>query len=159
MCVVIFPKFMPEQVTCEVSIVFPRIIIIRGASPRGPPRTSGARNPIVIVKIFRAQVGNLQGPYCFSKDSLLGPEQGTYKDPIVFQIFFFFFRENDCIFHCLDTPQNAPNLEYKSHLAKNVLIYCRSEFPPLGGTVIKESAFWIITLIYFFAHSKPLCPQ
>ena len=32
------------------------------------PRTSGARNPIVILKIFRAQAGNLQGPYCFSRD-------------------------------------------------------------------------------------------
>ena len=27
----------------------------------------------------------LQGPYCFWKDSVLGPEQGTCKDPIVFE--------------------------------------------------------------------------
>ena len=57
---------------------------------------------------------------------------------------------------CLDIPQNSPNLEYKSHLAKNVIIYCRPEFPPLGGAVIKESAFWLITPIYFVAHSKTL---
>ena len=34
------------------------------------PRTSGARNPVVIVKIFRAQAGNLRDPFCFSKDHL-----------------------------------------------------------------------------------------
>ena len=39
-----------------------------------------------MVSIFRAQAGNLQGPYCFSNDSLLGPEQGTCKDPIFFLI-------------------------------------------------------------------------
>ena len=69
----------------------------------------------------------------------LGPEQGTFKDPIVFQrilyfiYLFIFFAQNACIFHCLDIPQNSPNLEYKSHLVKYFVIYCRPEFPPLGG--------------------------
>ena len=29
-----------------------------------------------------------------------------------------FFVPNDHIFHCLNTPQNSPNLEYTSHLPK-----------------------------------------
>ena len=62
------------------------------------------------------------------------------------------------IFHCLNIPQNSPNLEYMSHLPKNFIIYCRPRFPPLGGVIIKESAFGLITLIYFIAHSKTLYP-
>ena len=73
--------------------------------------------------------------------------------------FFFFFGRNDCIFHCLDIPKNWPNLEDKSHLAKIFIIYCRPEFPPLGGAVIKHSAFWLITPIYFVAHSNSLYPR
>ena len=34
----------------------------------------------------------------------------------------------------------------------------RPQFPPLGGTIIKESVFWLITHIYFVAHSKSLYP-
>ena len=55
--------------------------------------------PLTFVSLYRfirARAGNLQGPYCFSKDSLLGPEQGTCKDPIVFErilyLFIFFLR-------------------------------------------------------------------
>ena len=81
----------------------------------------------MIIIIIRVRAGNLQGPYCFSNDSLL----------------FFFFVPNDRIFYCLNMPQNSPN----SHLAKHFIIYCRPEFPPLGGAVIKESAFWLITHI------------
>ena len=72
---------------------------------------------------------------------------------------FFFFVLNDHIFHCLNMPQNSPNLEYKSHLPTLFIIYCLPKFPPLGGAVIKESAFWLITPIYFVAHSKTLYPR
>ena len=58
-----------------------------------------------------------------------------------------FFVPNYRIFHCLNMPQNSPNLEYRSHLVKNVIIYHRCDFPPLGGAIIKESAFWLITAI------------
>ena len=111
---------------------------------------------------IRARGGNLQGPCCFSNYSVLGPEQGTCKVPIVFQIiliYLFFFVPNDRIFHCLNIPQNSPNLEYKSHLAKNFIIHCCPEFPPLGGSTIKGSAFWLVTPIYFVAHSKTLYPH
>ena len=74
--------------------------------------------------IFRA----LQGPYCFSNDH--------------------FVVRNDRIFHCLNIPQNSANLEYTSHLPKNVIIYCRPQLPPLGGAIIKESTFQLITHIY-----------
>ena len=59
-------------------------------------------------------------------------------------------QELATIFHCLNIPQNSPNLEYKSHLAKNCINYCRSEFPPLGGAVIKESAFYYHILCRIF---------
>ena len=36
------------------------------------------------------------------------------------------------------------------------LMYRRPEFPPLGGSVIKERTFWLIIPIYFVAHSKTL---
>ena len=65
---------------------------------------------------------------------------------------------NDRIFHCLNMPQNSPNLEYTSHLLKNVIIYCRPQFPGLGA-IIKKSAFWLLTPIYFVAHSKTLYPH
>ena len=42
-------------------------------------------------------------------------------------------------------PQNSPNLEYLSHLPKNVIIYCRPQFPPLGGAIINKSGFWLMT--------------
>ena len=35
------------------------------------------------------------------------------------------------------------------------IIYCHCEFPPLGGAIIEASPFWLITPIYFIAHSKP----
>ena len=60
-----------------------------------------------------------------------------------------FFIQNDHIFHCLNIPQSSPNLEYMSHLPRKFMIYCRPPFPPLGGAIIKESAFWLITHIYF----------
>ena len=109
--------------------------IFRGPSPRGwgnvyasrpVPRTNN-RNPIAIVKIYRVQAGDLQGPDCFSRDSYYH------------YFLLFFFVQNDHIFHCLNTPQNSPNLEFKSHLVKNVIIYCPSEFRPLGGAVIMEN--------------------
>ena len=76
-------------------------------------------------------------------------------------IFFllFFIYQNYCIFHCLNIPRNSPNFEYKSHLAKNFMIYCHPEFPPLGGAIIKESVFWLISPIYFVTHSKTLYPR
>ena len=85
----------------------------------------------------RARVGlDLRGPYCFLNDDFSVP--------------------NDLIFHCLNISQNSPNIEYTSHLPNNVLIYCRPQFPPLGGSKINESVFWLITHIYFVAHSKTL---
>ena len=47
-----------------------------------------------------------------------------------------FFVPNDRIFHCLNIPQNSPNVEYTSHL-KNVIIYCLPQFPPLGLAMVK----------------------
>ena len=44
---------------------------------------------------------------------------------------------------------------FKSNLAKNVIIYCHSEFPPLGGAVINESMFWLITPKYLLHIQKP----
>ena len=49
-------------------------------------------------------------------------------------------------------------LEWTSHLAKVLIIYFHCEFWPLGGTIIEESAFWLIADIYFIAHSKTLYP-
>ena len=41
----------------------------------------------MILLIIRARAGNLQGPYCFSNDYLLGPEQvSTCEVPVVFQM-------------------------------------------------------------------------
>ena len=39
-------------------------------------------------------------------------------------------------------------------LAKNCIIFCH-----LGGRIIKESAFWLRTPIYFVPHSKTLYPH
>ena len=70
-----------------------------------PRCTFATLNNALIV--IRARAGNLQGPYCFSKDSLfLGPGQGTCKDPIVFKmilysslfIYFFFFSDKMIVF-------------------------------------------------------------
>ena len=58
---------------------------------------------------------DLQGPYCFCSDHCLS------------QIITFSLPEH--------TP-NSPNLEYKSHLPKNVTIYCHCEFQPLGKGVL-----------------------
>ena len=66
---------------------------------------------------------------------------------------------NDRIFHCLNISQNSPNLVYTSHLLKNFITYCRSQFPSLGGAIIKESVFCIITHTYFVPHSKTLYPR
>ena len=69
--------------------------------------------------------------------------------------FVIFLCPKWSFFHCLNIPKLPKTHQtYKSHLAKNFLIYCHSEFPPLGGAVIKESAFWLITRIYFVAYSK-----
>ena len=57
------------------------------------------------------------------------------------------------------TWTNSPNLEYTSHLLKNVMIYCRPRCPRLGGAIVKESAFWLITHRYFVTHSKTLYPR
>ena len=69
---------------------------------------------------------------------------------------FFFLGQNDHILHCLNIPQNSPHLEHRSHLAKNFIIYCHHECPPLGGALIKGSAFLLVTLIYFIVHSKTI---
>ena len=81
---------------------------------------------MVRIILIRAHIGlDLRGPYCFPNDH--------------------FFISNDRIFHCLNIPQNSPNLEYTSHLLKIFKIYFRPRCPPLGGTIIKETAFWLIT--------------
>lgn len=83
------------------------------------------------MAFVRTRAGlDLRGPYCFCSD---------------------FFVLND---HCLNMPQNSPNLEYSSHLPKMFRFYCRCEFLPLGVTIIKESVFWLKTHIYFVAYSK-----
>ena len=88
---------------------------------------------------------------------LLGPEQvSTCEAPMVSNDHFFI--PNDRIFHCLNMPQNSPNSEYRSALPKNVIIYRRPWFPPLGGAIIEESAFSLKTHIYFVVHSKTLYP-
>ena len=85
--------------------------------------------------LIRARAGlDLRGPYCFCSDD--------------------FFVPNDHIFHCLNIPQNSPNLEHRSHLPKNIIIYYGHEFSPLGGAIIKSSTFCLITPIYLMAHSK-----
>ena len=76
----------------------------------------------------------------------------------VLELLFFIFQTVR-IFHCLNIPQNLPDLEYKLHLAKNCIIYCRPKFPPLDGAIIKESAFWLIIPIYCVAHLKTLEPR
>ena len=38
------------------------------------------------------------------------------------------------------------------------LIYCHHGFPP-PSPIIEESAFWLITPIYFITHSKTLYPR
>ena len=48
---------------------------------------------------------------------------------------------------CLKTHQTW-------NISHNFIIYCCPEFPPLGGAIIKESVFWLITPIYFVTHSK-----
>ena len=65
-----------------------------------------------------------------------------------------YLPQHYCIFHCLNIPQNSPNLEYKSHLAKNCII-CHPEFTPLGGAIGEESVFWLITPIYSHNSHKP----
>ena len=70
-----------------------------------------------------------------------------------------FFVPNDHIFHYLNIPQNSPNLEYTSYLPKNVIIYCRPQFPPLGGAIIKESAFWFITHILCRTFKNLICTR
>ena len=47
---------------------------------------------------------------------------------------------------------------FESHLAKNFIIYCRPEFPPLGGTVIKESTFRLCRTFKPYIHTfSELC--
>ena len=55
----------------------------------------------------------------------------------------FFFVPNDCIFHYLNIPQYTPNLTP----GEKLYIHPSShpEFTPLGGTIIKERVFWLIT--------------
>ena len=43
------------------------------------------------------------------------------------------------------------------HLPKNCICFCL-EFPPLSGAIDKESAFCLITPIYFVSHSKTIYP-
>ena len=72
-----------------------------------------------MTSVIRAWAGlHLRGSYCFYSND--------------------FFVPNDCIFHYLNIPQNSPNLENRSQLP-----HC--ECPPLGGTIIQESAFRLIT--------------
>ena len=86
------------------------------------PNCHSNRKSLIFI-IIRAWASLDQwGPYCFSNDN--------------------FFVPNDHIFCCLNIPQNSPNL---SHLPKKFIIYCHPQFPPLGGAIIKESVFWLIT--------------
>ena len=83
---------------------------------------------------------------CLKKSFLIGARAGRdLRGHYCFSNYPFFFVPNDHIFHCLNVPQNSTNLEYTSHLPKNFTIYCCLQFPPLGGPIIKESAFWLIT--------------
>ena len=96
----------PEQGTYKDPIVFTNIIRARGGNLQGQYCFSKdyflglsreTARTLLYFKwffiFFRARAGKLQGPYCISNDSLffLGPEQGTCKDPIVFQIILYLF--------------------------------------------------------------------
>lgn len=50
----------------------------------------------------------------------LGPEQVS---PCEVTCSDHFFVSNDHIFYCLNIAQNSPNLEYRSHLPKNLLSF------------------------------------
>ena len=63
---------------------------------------------------------------------LLEPEQVSKDD---------FLLPNDHNFQSLNIPKNSLNLDYTSPLPKNVIIYCRPQFLPLGGAIIKDSAY------------------
>ena len=114
--------------TCKVPNVFLRIIRARAGNLQGPccfsndyqgpsrsplvrsllffkwlllePKQGTCKDPIVFQMIVRAWAGNLQGSYHFSNDSLLLS--------LLCNIYH--------VFHCLNIPQNSPNLKYKSHL-------------------------------------------
>ena len=79
---------------------------------------------------------------------------------ILYLFYFFccFFPLSKTIAFFTAWTYPTTHIQYKSHLAKNFIIYCRPEFTPLGGAVIEESAFWLITPIHFVAHSKTLYP-
>ena len=70
-----------------------------------------------------------------------------------------FFVTNDHIFHCLNIPQNSPNLEYRSHLPKKFIIYCHYEFSPLGGahskTLYLRVPWIVLSLVIHFR--LPFC--
>ena len=52
-----------------------------------PQQTYGQAASGKCLFFIRARAGfDLQGPYCFSKDYLLGPKQGACEVPIVFQM-------------------------------------------------------------------------
>ena len=52
----------------------------------GPFGARACKVPIVFQMIIRARAGlDRRRPYCFSKDYLLGPEQGSCEVPIIFK--------------------------------------------------------------------------
>ena len=77
---------------------------------------------------------DLQGPYCFSNEA--------------------FFVPNDRIFQYLNIPQNSPNLEYKSHLPKNVISISSS----MSTTRWRYNQGKCILVYNFVARLKTLYP-
>ena len=78
---------------------------------------------------------DLRGPYCFLNDD-------------------FFLLSQVIIFHCLNIPKLTKLGIYVTPAEKfhNLLLSSIA-------TIIKDSAFWLITHIYFVAHSKTLYPR
>ena len=85
----------------------------------------------------------------------IGDEGGSGFVSIQHLTYRAFFVQYDHIFHHLNIPQNSPDL----NLPRIFTIYCHPEFPPLGGAIITERVFVLITPIYFITHSKTLYPR
>ena len=105
---------------------------------------------------YKGTASSSQGVACRSPDGSMprGAWTTRARSTLLAALVIFFFVPNDHIFHCLNIPQNSSNLEYKWNI--RFIIYCRPECPQLGGAIVKESAFWLITPIYFVTHLKTL---
>ena len=80
---------------------------------------------------IRAWAGlDLPGPYCFSNDD-------------------FFLSQMITFFTAWTYPKT-----HQSWNIRHTCHYCHHRLPPLGGATIEESAFWLVTHIYFVAHAK-----